>query len=171
VRDFETGATRNADAGKPDFEGFLSPLVIEAYAEVMHFHRQLEDGTRRASDNWQLGIPMYAYMKSGWRHFFDWWKVHRGLTIKENIVFAIVQLIFNANGYLHELLKADPGLLKASIRDMDIKRRLMWAEQKTQGDPALQLNEKPQEIVGYANSERQYCAGGISFQPELPRVK
>ena len=27
-RVFETGATRDTDAGKPDYEGFLSPLVI-----------------------------------------------------------------------------------------------------------------------------------------------
>lgn len=105
IRKFETGATRNTDDGKLDFEGFLSPIVLERYAQYMHKHRVQADGSLRDSDNWQKGIPKTAYMKSGFRHFFDWWKEHRGLKTKEGIEEALCALIFNASGYLFELLK------------------------------------------------------------------
>ncbi len=56
-REFISGATRNSEEGKLDYEGFLSPLALARYAQYMHRHRELEDGTLRASDNWQKGIP------------------------------------------------------------------------------------------------------------------
>lgn len=74
MRQFDTGATRDVDTGKPDYEAFISPRVIEAYGAYMHFNRMQADGKLRAGDNWQKGIPSDAYMKSGWRHFFDLWK-------------------------------------------------------------------------------------------------
>lgn len=110
VRHFDSGATRNLDASKLDFEGFLSPLVLRRYAEYMHRHRQLPDGTLRESDNWQLGFPQSVYMKSGWRHFFDWWTEHRGEPTSDGLEDALCALIFNASGYLHEHLKGRPKL-------------------------------------------------------------
>lgn len=105
VRKFETGATRDLDDNKLDYEGFLSPLVLERYARYMHKNRQTAAGLR-TSDNWQKGIPKDAYMKSGWRHFFDWWKEHRGHRLStEYLEEAICGLLFNAMGYLHEILK------------------------------------------------------------------
>lgn len=106
VRHFPTGANRNPDADKLDYEGFLSPLVIERFAEYMHKHRSIADGTLRDADNWQKGMPKDAYMKSGWRHFFDWWKEHRGLTSREGLEDALCGLLFNVQGYLHETLKS-----------------------------------------------------------------
>lgn len=129
-RKFETGAMRNVDTGKYDYEGFLSPLVIEALGAYMHFHRHLEDGTMRDSDNWQKGIPAPVYMKSAWRHFMDWWKYQRSLSIKEGIVFAICGLLFNAQGYLHELLKADPTLLAKAIEANGQERDARWKAAK-----------------------------------------
>ena len=73
VRQFKTGATRDTDEGKYDYEGFISPLVLERFAQYMHKHRKQSDGNLRASDNWQKGIPKDAYIKSAWRHFVDWW--------------------------------------------------------------------------------------------------
>lgn len=70
IRTFDTGATRDTDEGKLDFEGFLSPLALERFAEYMNKHRQQSDGSLRDSDNWQKGIPVKQYMKSMWRHFF-----------------------------------------------------------------------------------------------------
>ncbi len=105
VRQFDTGATRDTDQGKLDFEGFLSPLVIERFAEYMHKNRFLKDGSMRDSDNWQKGIPFDAYMKSAWRHFFDVWKHHRGVPAGEDLETALCGLLFNLNGYLHEHLK------------------------------------------------------------------
>lgn len=102
MRKFKTGATRDTDKDKLDFEGFLSPLVLERYAQYMHKHRFQADGQIRDSDNWQRGIPKDAYMKSMWRHFFDVWKGHRkGLVPQEEMC----ALLFNVMGYLHEELK------------------------------------------------------------------
>lgn len=112
IRTFETGASRNLDNSKNDYEGFISPLVVEAFGTYMHSHRLQKDGTMRASDNWQKGIPFDVYMKSGWRHFFDWWKLHRGFEAKSpedghdiDKVEALCALMFNVQGYMHELLK------------------------------------------------------------------
>lgn len=105
MRSFDTGATRNSDAGKFDYEGFISPLVLERYGKYMDKHRYQADGNVRDSDNWQRGIPQTAYIKSGFRHFVDWWKEHRGIPTQDGIEEAICALIFNAMGYLHELLK------------------------------------------------------------------
>lgn len=116
IRVFDTGANRDKDDGKLDFEGFMSPAVIEAYASYMNFNRRLNDGSTRNSDNWQKGIPLEAYIKSGWRHFFDWWKFHRGAALKGSLVFALCGVIFNAMGYLHEYLKANPGILEDSLK-------------------------------------------------------
>lgn len=114
VREFGTGATRDLDANKLDFEGFLSPLVLERYAEHMHKARRMPDGSMRESDNWQLGIGRGVYMKSMWRHFFGVWKLHRGLpvtevvkgeTVVKDLETELCALIFNASGMLHEVLK------------------------------------------------------------------
>lgn len=108
VRRFETGATRDQDTTKPDYEGFLSPLVIEAFGHYMHRHRHQSDGSLRASDNWQRGIPPDAYLKSAWRHFMDWWSLHRGREGTDaDLEEALCALLFNVQGYLHELLKEE----------------------------------------------------------------
>ena len=108
MREFNTGATRDGEDGKLDYEGFLSPSVIKAYASYMHKHRKQADGNMRDSDNWQNGIPMSVYAKSAWRHFMDFWSLHRGqtwgmggLTQEE----AICACLFNLMGYLHEWKK------------------------------------------------------------------
>lgn len=114
MRKFDSGATRDDDEGKPDLEGFLSPLVLERFAEYMTKHRKQADGKLRPSDNWQDGIPLDVYMKSAWRHFHDWWRFHRGwgwLDRTDPLALEIVEealcaLMFNVMGYLHEHLKA-----------------------------------------------------------------
>lgn len=111
MRQFDTGATRDEDLTKIDYEGFLSPLTLRRYAEYLHEHRVQADGNLRASDNWQNGMPLEVYMKSGWRHFMDWWYHHRHWGTEDidqwdkDIEDAICALIFNASGYLHELIK------------------------------------------------------------------
>ena len=101
MRKFETGATRDDDKDKLDFEGFFSPPVLQEFAHYMHKHRKQADGSLRASDNWQKGIPRIDYMKSGWRHFFDWWVGHRN---DEPDMEAACALMFNLQGYMHEVL-------------------------------------------------------------------
>jgi hypothetical protein len=121
-RVFKTGASRNNDTGKLDFDGFFSPLALEAQAEYMNYHRSLEDGSTRDSDNWQKGIPLDAYRKSAWRHFMDVWKFGRGMPIKENFVFAACGLLFNINGWLHVYLKENPDAVENAVAEMRKRR-------------------------------------------------
>lgn len=105
IRKFNSGATRDSEEGKNDYEGFLSPLVLERFGQYMTKHRKQIDGKLRDSDNWQKGIPQSAYIKSAFRHFMDWWKEHRGIKTKEGLEDALCALLFNVMGYFHEHLK------------------------------------------------------------------
>lgn len=104
MRTFETGATRDDDQFKLDYEGFLSPQALESFAAYMHKHRLQADGQMRASDNWQKGMPRDAYMKSMWRHFMDVWRLHRDPNAADcDREEALCAVLFNVQGYLHEL--------------------------------------------------------------------
>ena len=105
IRTFETGATRDTDSGKHDYEGFLSPLVIERFGEYMSLHRHQADGKLRDSDNWQKGIPKKEYIKSMFRHLITLWGIHRGYEPVNELEVALCGILFNAQGYLHEVLK------------------------------------------------------------------
>ena len=107
MRVFKTGATRNEDGDQFDYEGFLSPLVLRRFAEYMHGHRLQADGNFRSSDNWQKGMSLESYMKSGWRHFHDWWMEYDGYESREGMEEALCGLLFNVQGFLHEILKAN----------------------------------------------------------------
>ena len=109
MRNFKSGATRNDNEGKYDYEGFISPLVFERFGEYMHKHRKQADGKLRDSDNWQKGIPKDAYIKSALRHFLDWWKEHRNIKSQDGLEEAICAILFNAMGYLYEILKNKQG--------------------------------------------------------------
>jgi len=103
MRNFKSGAKRDTDVGKPDYEGYLNPLVLERFGQYMLKHQVQADGAIRDSDNWQRGIPQDVYMKSGFRHFMDWWKSHR--TGSGDCQEALCALIFNAMGYLLALVE------------------------------------------------------------------
>jgi hypothetical protein len=103
-RTFKSGANRNSDKDKLDFEGFFSPMVMVEYAKYLHKHRKLVDGTLRGSDNWQKGMPLDVYMKSMLRHQIDVWLEHRGYESRDGMIDALCGLIFNAQGYLFEYL-------------------------------------------------------------------
>ena len=105
MRTFTTGATKSPEDGKIDPEGFLSPLVIRRFCAYMAKHQIQSDGKARTSDNWQKGIPKDAYLKSGWRHFLEWWCHHRGAPAAAELEEALCALLFNVQGYLHETLK------------------------------------------------------------------
>ena len=124
MREFKTGATRDNDITKNDYEGFLSPIVLERYGNYMTKHRKQADGKLRDSDNWQKGMPKDVYIKSMWRHFLDVWFIHRGykrfdkqrneeITIDE----ALCALLFNVMGYLFEILKEPKETLQEKILD------------------------------------------------------
>jgi hypothetical protein len=112
IRKFETGATRDTDTGKFDYEAFLSPVVLERYAEYLHKHRVQPNGDIRPGDNWQKGIPQDVYMKSMVRHMIDTWKLHRGYPATDwktkepvDIEDALCGVLFNTMGKLFEILK------------------------------------------------------------------
>lgn len=107
MRTFDTGATRDTDEDKLDFEAFLSPEVMLEFAAYMHSKRKQPDGSMRAGDNWQKGIPLDAYMKSMWRHFHDLWLHHRGLghLAVEDLPTTLGGLQFNLQGYWFETLR------------------------------------------------------------------
>lgn len=103
MRQFKTGATRNDDSAELDYEGFFHPYVVETFARYMHENRTQADGKIRDSDNWQKGIDLDSYMKSGHRHFMDWWKEHRGEESREGMEKALCGLMFNVMGYLYQM--------------------------------------------------------------------
>lgn len=111
VRKFETGATRNPDDDKYDYEAFFCPLVLERRAKYMHGKRFQADGSMRSGDNWQKGIPLDSYAKSLARHHHDFWMLHRGYSAFDetgklvDLEEAICAAMFNLEGYLSELLK------------------------------------------------------------------
>ena len=114
IRQFPSGATRNSDLGKLDYDGFLSPTVLKSYALYMHKMRYLENGDMRDSDNWQKGIPKSQYLKSMWRHFMSVWTESRFRketkphchNSQEAYVEQLNALLFNVMGLLHEELKS-----------------------------------------------------------------
>ena len=119
IRKFETGATRDTDAGKLDFEGFESPIVEMRYAEYMHKHRQMPDGSLRESDNWQktYGEKHYdTFIKSLARHYVDLRLEHDGFQSREGVEAALCGIIFNAKSYLYKILK-DRGYMKKETTD------------------------------------------------------
>ena len=119
MRTFSSGATRDEEAEKMDYEGFLSPLVLQRYAAYMHRHRKQADGQLRDSDNWQKGIPRDVYMKSLWRHFMDLWLAHRGETAGQSEEESLCAILFNAMGYLHEQMKMTQRWQRESRKSSD----------------------------------------------------
>ena len=117
MRQFTTGATRDDETGKNDYEGFLSPLVIRRFGDYMTLHRKQADGQMRDSDNWQKGMERSVYLKSMFRHFLDLWSIWRGHTVLDSKDAhkitkdeACCAILFNIMGFLHEELKADSPL-------------------------------------------------------------
>ena len=109
MRSFAGGATRSDDKDRLDYEGFLSPIVLQRYAKYLHKNRKQADGTYRASDNWQRGIPIGEYMKSKWRHFMATWLVFRTstnlLVDADFLEESLCAELFNTMGMLYEILK------------------------------------------------------------------
>ena len=108
MREFETGANRDDDHNKVDYEGSLSPLVLHRYAGYIKSKRKIEDGTIRLDDNWKKGFPIESYMKSKWRHFMATWlhySKRSDLSGCKGIEESLCAELFNTMGMLHEILK------------------------------------------------------------------
>ena len=113
IRKWDTGGMRDTDEGKLDYEGFLSPVVLKRFAQYMHPHRKMADGSIRDSDNWQKGFGTFGEhavtcMKSLTRHFMHVWCIHRcdEECANDDLEEALCGVMFNAMAWLHRLLKS-----------------------------------------------------------------
>lgn len=70
-REFPSGATRDTALGKIDPARYLHPATILMYARYMNEKEIMSDGSRRAGDNWQRGIPPEELRSSLARHHLD----------------------------------------------------------------------------------------------------
>lgn len=163
MRIFETGATRDSEEGKYDYEGFLSPLVMVRFAEYMHQHRKQSDGNLRDSDNWQKGIPQEQYMKSSFRHFMDMWMMHRGSQLSEaTMEDTLCALMFNIQGYLFEELRkvkaapAEEGLGLVDHWKEKVGPSKVYGETSSDGDEEffkVNLKSSPEMFTDEAKEE------------------
>lgn len=106
ARTFDTGATRDTDSGKYDYEGFLNPLVLARFAAFMHKNRVQSDGTLRSGDNWQKGWSRDVSIKSLLRHVVDLWLLHRGYQVPRpedgqvpTVEECLGAILFNVEAY------------------------------------------------------------------------
>lgn len=128
MRKFDTGAIRDDDNEKVNYEKGFSPLVFEAYGEFMTRHNKMPDGSRRDEGNWKKGFTPQCYMESKWRHFLTTWTIHdefrdkeirdelrlelnrepTDLEFKERYIETLLESLcaemFNTMGYMHVLL-------------------------------------------------------------------
>lgn len=113
-RTFDSGATRASLGDKPQYEGYLNPLVLHRFAQYMQRHQTMEDGSRRAPDNWQKGIPKDALIDSGIRHIIDIWLHHRGYSYaaREDLEESLCAAMFFTMAYLHSVLEDKHELVK-----------------------------------------------------------
>lgn len=121
IRTFKTGANRDTEEGKLDYEGFLSPIVLQKFAEYMNKHRVQSDGKLRDSDNWQKGFGDKHFevcMKSLTRHFMDLWLEMRGFDSREGMKDALMGILFNTMSFAHILFK-DEVEIKNFKRDTE----------------------------------------------------
>ena len=110
MRKFDTGATRDTTEGKLSYVKALSPIVLRRYVQYLDAHRKQADGTMRDFDNWKQGIPIDAYFDGLGRHFLTIWLLEQGFSAEDNhgpvdIEDTLCAIIFNASGWLHELIK------------------------------------------------------------------
>ena len=112
LRTFASGAARDTDKGKLDYEGFLAAITKKRFAEYMHKNRnvgqceQFPNGFR-PSDNWQLGLDPKETLKSLIRHVEDVHLIIDGWPeeARESLQDALCAIIFNAQALLLDDLK------------------------------------------------------------------
>ena len=105
MRTFDTGATRDTSHEKLDFMGYLSPQVLNRYAEYMYYHQRQADGQWRSGDNWKKGIPLDVYLGSLLRHVIHLWECHEERRGYEESEEALCAIMFNTMGYLYQMIQ------------------------------------------------------------------
>ena len=131
IRTFGSGATRDTDEGKLDFEAALSPIVVERFVQYMCKNKKQANGKIRECDNWQgLFGPAHlnVCLKSAMRHMWSWWKAHRGYSVADGLEDAVCGVIFNAMAYLFKILnertERDLAIARQSQNDTSIEAGL-----------------------------------------------
>lgn len=112
IRQFESGATRDADdhPEKPNYIKALSPIVLREYVKYIGKHREQPDGSKRDWDNWKAGIPIDTYLEGLARHEMAVWLILHGYKSYDNhgevdLKDSLFGIMFAVNGMLHEILK------------------------------------------------------------------
>lgn len=110
IRTFDSGATRDTDEGKLNYIKALSPTVLQKYVSYLDKHRIQPDGVKRDWNNWKQGIDRQTYIESLSRHVMAVWLLHDGYPAFDNrgsvtLEDSLCGVIFNAMGYLYEILK------------------------------------------------------------------
>lgn len=102
MREFESGATRDAAEGKLAYHRFFSPDVLTAVAQYLERHRDTPNG-RREPDNWKAGIPADVYVESLHRHAHELWtQFEHNIPLDMDTLCAIH---FNIHGLIYEELR------------------------------------------------------------------
>jgi len=83
IRKFEGGALRDSGENKLNYYGFRHPLLEQKFAEYMHKHRQMPDGTLRDANNWWKGWDKEVSLQSLVRHTEDLQALHAGYDVIE----------------------------------------------------------------------------------------
>lgn len=118
VQQFATGATRSSDEGKNHYEGFLSVPALEEFGDYMRRHQRQADGSLRAADNWQKGMPIASYLGSLFRHTIELVGLSRGYVSRRlrrefpgvtDLSFLKLEtacaIWFNVQGFIHESVR------------------------------------------------------------------
>ncbi len=110
IREFETGATRDTDESKLDWEGFIAPIATFEFVKYMHGHRTQTDGNLRDADNWQKGMPRRQYVKSLIRHTWNLWLLWRSddegrtAAYEAKLIELLCAIWFNVQGLIYEIV-------------------------------------------------------------------
>ena len=83
IRIFESGGLRDSSEGKFNYYGFRHPLLEQSFAEYMHEHRKMSDGTLRDANNWWKGWDKEVSLQSLVRHIEDLQALKAGYVVIE----------------------------------------------------------------------------------------
>lgn len=83
MRVFEGGGLRDSSEGKLNYYGFRHPKLEQSFAEYMHEHRKMPDGSLRDANNWWKGWDKEISLQSMVRHMEDLQAIHAGYIVFE----------------------------------------------------------------------------------------
>lgn len=103
-RDWETGARRDVDTGKPRYD-LIPVTALRQWAELMG-----RGAVKYGDRNWEKGMPVSVFVASALRHFYQFLEGDR----RENHLAAV---LFNVGGILQMEEYAEQGTVPAYFLD------------------------------------------------------